>query len=374
MQALRSHLRVAFDFVRLGTDYWLTIYPRVTVELRRWRTRAAAIPDPTLRAQALGALREKRRHSEGAAAFAILAPRSRRAGLIRFLVAFQAMYDYLDTISESGDGNPFADTLQLHTALTDALMPGVAHSHAYALHPQDDDGGYLAAFLEVCREACLTLPAFPLVSPLVREAAKAARESQGYNHALPSAPPGFLSEAVEPWAARHGGTANGLTWWEVIGATGSSLAILAQVAAAADPRLQPRERDAIKEVYAPWASAVLALVDSLVDQARDNDDDTHNLVARYGSQQRAAERVASFANRALDRAGRTRQPDRHGLIVATMIALFATSPDARAPCAQEAIRCALAAAGPRGVLPYIALRLHRRLSDGRSPPAAGGDG
>lgn len=373
MQALLSHLRVAVDFARLGTDYWLTIYPRVAAELRRWRARAATIPDPMLRAHALGALREKRRHAEGAAAFAILAPRSRRPGVIRFLVAFQAMYDYLDTISENGDGDPFADTLQLHAALTDALMPGVAHSHPYALHPQDDDGGYVAAFLEVCREACLTLPAFPVVSPLVREAAQAARESQGYNHALPSAPPGFLSDAVEPWAARHGGTAHGLTWWEVVGATGSSLTILAQVAAAADPRLQPRERDAIRDVYDPWGSAVLALVDSLVDQTRDSDDDTHSLVARYGSRQLAADRVAGFAGHALDLTSRTAQPDRHALIVATMIALFATNPEARAPHAQEALRSALAAAGPRGVLPYLALKLHRRLSDGRPPPPAGSD-
>jgi tetraprenyl-beta-curcumene synthase len=369
MEAIRSHLRVAVDFLKLGSDYWLTIYPRVTAELRHWRARAAAIPDPTLRAQALESLYEKRRHAEGAAAFAILAPRSQRASVIRFLVAFQAMYDYLDTISEDSDNDPFADTVQLHMALTDALMPGVARAHAYALHPEDDDGGYLAEFVETCRSACLTLPAFPVVSPLVRDAARAARHSQGYNHALAGAPPSFLATAVEPWAARHGGTANNLHWWEVIGATGSSLAILAQIAAAADPRLEPRERDAINDVYDPWAGAVLALVDSLVDQARDGDDGTHSLSARYGSQRLAADRVAGFAARAIDLASQTTQPDRHGLIVATMIALFATNPEARAPYAEDAIRSALAAAGPRGVLPYLALRVRHRLSHGPRPPA-----
>lgn len=283
--------------------------------------------------------------------------------MVQFVVAFQAMYDYLDTVSETPTDDPFADTVQLHAALTDALMPGVAHSHAYALDQDQDDGGYLAAFVEACRSACLALPAFPTVSALVVGAAQAARQSQGYNHAIPTASAAFVADAVEPWAARNGGAAHDLHWWEVIGATGSSLAILAQIAAAADPRLEPGERDAINDIYNPWAGAVLALVDSLVDQARDERDDTHSLAARYGSPNAAAARVAGFASRALAHADRTAKGDRHALIVATMIALFATDPEARAPYARDAIQSALAAAGPRCALPYRVLAIRRALGD-----------
>lgn len=365
-QGAWSHLRIVVDFLKIGGDYWLNIYPTVSRELKRWRTRAAAIPDSTLRTQALAALRDKRRHAEGAAAFAIISPRAKRRPVIRFLVAFQVMYDYLDTISEQPGVDPLLDTMQLHTALTDALLPGVAHGAAYALHPQHDDGGYLATLVDTCRASCSSLPAFPIVAPVVHSAARVARQSQGYNHALPGAPPGFLPDVVAPWALMEGGEAYGLTWWEVIGATGSSLAILALVAAAADPALERAESEAIHDVYVPWAGAVLALIDSLVDQVRDDADDTHNLASRYPSTHAAAERVSTFAGRALTLTGGTAYPGRHALIVTSMIALFASAPEAKSPQAREAIQSALDAAGPRGALPFAALRARRRLPSWRA--------
>jgi tetraprenyl-beta-curcumene synthase len=364
-----GHLRIVIDFLRIGADYWLSIYPQVARELRRWRKQAVVIPDPTLRRQALEALQDKRRHAEGAAAFAVISPRAERGQVVRFLVAFQVMYDYLDTISEQPGVDPLLDTMQLHTALTDALMPEVAQGPAYALHPQQDDGGYLAAFVDACRTSCSSLPAFPVVAPTVRSAARLAIRSQGYNHALPEAPTGFLMDEVALWASREGGDAYSLTWWEVIGATGSSLAILALVAAAADPKLARSEFDAIHDVYVPWAGAVLALIDSLVDEAGDSAEATHSLVARYPSAEIAAERVSAFAGRALALTQETPHPERHALIVTSMIALFASSPEARDPQAREALHRALDAAGLRGALPRFALRAKSRLSTlGSSPP------
>lgn len=357
-----SYLRILVDFLRIGGDYWLTIYPNVARELRRWRRQAAAIPDSTLRAQALAALEDKRRHAEGAAAFAVLCPRAQRVHVIRFLVAFQVMYDYLDTVSEDAAADPLLDTLQLHTALTDALLPGVAHGPAYARHAHEDDGGYLAGFVDTCRVSCSALPAFGIVAPTVRSAAGLARQSQGYNHALPTAPSGFLAEVVAPWASTEGGAAHGLTWWEMIGATGSSLAILVLMAAAGNPALDRAERDAIHEVYVPWAGAVLALIDSAVDRARDDAESTHSLVSRYRSPQVAGERLSCFVGRAFGLAQRTADPDRHTLIVASMVALFASGPGARAPYARDAIRGALEATGPRGVMPLALLRAKRVLS------------
>lgn len=364
---VHTHLRIAFDFLKIGADYWLRIYPKVARELEYWRARASAIPDPVLRGQALGSLREKRRHAEGAAAFAVISPRAGRGDVVRFLVAFQVMYDYLDTISEQpGADDPLLDTLQLHTALTESLMPGVAEGSAYDFHPQRDDGGYLDHFVEMCRASCASLPAFSTVAPLARSAARLAVQSQGYNHVLPLTPPGLLSE-VAAWAAEEGGDDHGLMWWEVIGAAGSSLAILALVAAAADPALEAHESDAIHDVYAPWAGAVLALIDSLIDQPHDDEDATHSLVGRYPSADAAGDRVASFVDRALALTRETPHPERHALIVTSMVALFASAPAARHPCARDAIRRALRATGPRGALPLVLLRLKRRLSVGDAP-------
>jgi tetraprenyl-beta-curcumene synthase len=360
------HPKLAADFLRLGRQYWLGIYPQVVLELARWRHRATTIPDPTLRGHALATHRDKRRHAEGAAAFAIIAPSPARPRVVRCLVAFQAMYDYLDTISEQPGTDPLLDGWQLHMALVDALTPGAPHSSAYALHPQCDDGGYLASFVDACRSACSALPAFSVVAPTVRLAARRAMRSQGYNHALATASPPLAPEAVTRWARSVGDERHGLSWWEVVGAAGSSLAILALVAAAADPTLDRAEGDAVYAVYFPWAGAVLALIDSLVDQAHDATNGTHSLVSRYPSSGAAADRLGALASRALALTNETIHPERHALIVASMVALFASAPGAQSPRAHEAIHCALKASGPRTALPLIALRAKRKLDSRRA--------
>ena len=68
-------------------------------EVRRWRRRAEAIPDPSLRADALHVLDQRRGHLDGAAMFWIL-PRRRNRGLLRALVTYELIQDYLDNVSE----------------------------------------------------------------------------------------------------------------------------------------------------------------------------------------------------------------------------------------------------------------------------------
>ena len=86
--------------VTAGVVYWLTIYPRARLEIRRWRRRAQRIPDLTLRAQALYKLTFERLNPEAAAFFAVLAPWRHRRALVRLMVDFQIAYDYLDAINE----------------------------------------------------------------------------------------------------------------------------------------------------------------------------------------------------------------------------------------------------------------------------------
>ncbi len=73
----------------------------VSREVKHWRTLASSIPDITLRHAALGALARKRGNIDGAALFWIL-PRRRSPQLLRLLVAYEVMADFLDTVSEDG--------------------------------------------------------------------------------------------------------------------------------------------------------------------------------------------------------------------------------------------------------------------------------
>jgi len=96
---VRERVALAAAFVDAALRYWLTVFPRVGRGLRHWHERAGQIPDQELRRIAFDSLR-KRGNIEGAAAFAAFAPRSRRAAVVRALVALQAAYNYADLLSE----------------------------------------------------------------------------------------------------------------------------------------------------------------------------------------------------------------------------------------------------------------------------------
>ena len=59
------------------------------------------IPDAAIRQDALSALDRKRGQTDGAALFSIL-PRARDASLLRLLVAYQIIWDFLDSVHEHG--------------------------------------------------------------------------------------------------------------------------------------------------------------------------------------------------------------------------------------------------------------------------------
>src|SRR6516164_6786748 len=115
MQSLAAAGRTGFvaAYRSAAAQYWFGIFPRVRREARRWRERAVQIPDPVLRGHALEALETKRTNLDGAAAFALLAPRRYRGPAVRAEVVFALLSDYLDTLSEQPSEDPVANGLLL---------------------------------------------------------------------------------------------------------------------------------------------------------------------------------------------------------------------------------------------------------------------
>ena len=180
----------------------------VSCEIEGWRVRASEIPRAESRRLALEALRSKRGHIDGAALFWILAPR-RDAGLLRLLVAYDVLCDYLDSLTEQEGAG---DARLLHRAITDALKPGGPSHDYFAGATGEGDGGYLDALVGTCRRACAGLPAFAVVQPhALREAGRAA-EVLPLNH-LPAAE---RDAGLQAWAEREAAGAHGSrgTSWE----------------------------------------------------------------------------------------------------------------------------------------------------------------
>ncbi len=137
----------------------------------------------------------------------------------------------------------------------------------YRHHARCEDGGYLAGLADTCRSSIRELPSYPIVADAVmRHAQRVVFYQSDINLATIND-----HSRLGQWAGRQvSGTE--LNWWEIGAACGSSLAIFAHVAAAADPTLTPCEVNATEALYWPWAEALHILLDSLVDREEDRAD------------------------------------------------------------------------------------------------------
>jgi tetraprenyl-beta-curcumene synthase len=333
----------------------------VRSEVDRWRRRARAIPDATIRDDALGALHAKRFNAEGAALFAVLPPR-RDPHLVRLLVAFQILLDFLDSVSERPTRDQLADGRQLHLALREALDPGGPTSDYFRYHPGCGDGGYVRALVESCREACTQLPAYDRVRSLALE--NAARCSvQCLNH---EDDPLRRDELLERWARRAFPGAREVSWWELTAAASSTLGIHALLALAADPACSAREAAAVDAAYMPWICAVSTMLDSYVDEAEDAASSAHSYIAHYPTRGVAVGRTREMLRRSLREAHGLPNGARHALIAGGMVAMYLSAEDARTSAKRASTRSFIRAGGPSARLLLPVLRAWRVAHSPRS--------
>jgi len=352
------HLLPPLVFAATVSRYLTTVLPGVTRELIHWRTGAERIPDPTLQRLALQAI-AKRGNMEGAALFAVLAPRARRRETVRALVAFQTAYNYLDALAEQPSADPLSNGRQLHEALLVALDPAAAHPDYYAHHPQSHDGGFLSELVDTCRSAFITLPSRRAVSAAAWAAAARIVAFQSLN--LTRQQGGH--DELERWARYQTPRSSGLDWWQIAAAGGSSLAVHALIATAANPDVKTSDAAAIEGAYFPWICALHSLLDSLIDVDEDERAGQRNLLTYHTSPQRVAFAMKMLARRATAAARSLPDGPHHDVILTAMVTYYLSSPEACAPDARGSAQNVAAAVGPL-VAPALVLFKARRLVAG----------
>ncbi|HEX6780973.1 MAG TPA: DUF2600 family protein [Solirubrobacterales bacterium] len=295
-------------------------------ERERWQRRALAIPDPVLRADALLTIEEKWGHSEGAAAFAVLAPRATRATFVRMVVAYQLMIDYLDTISERPVSDPWANTLQLHGAAQNGVALSLTREPDYYMfHSHRGDGGFLSALVSTCREMFMTLPSCAAVAPRAEHLTSLYAMSQGHCHAeqaghAPSGP----TDLIDAAAAQH----PELSWGEVLAACNTSIPVFALMTQAAWEDRSEVEIALCHSAYFPWTASLHILLHSLVDEIFDLETGKFNQLGHYRSKPQAAEALASIASQARERLARLPQADTHLVLFGGMAGYYLAAPSA----------------------------------------------
>ena len=337
--------------------------PAVSREIRAWRAHAEAIPDRPLREDALHSIAHKRDHAEGAALFWVL-PRSRDRRLLRVLVAYQTIWDFLDNVSERDTGE--ANARQLHLALSEALDPGAPISDYYRHHPWKDDGGYLRALVETCRAGCAALPSYPRVRSHVL-AGVALCAVQGVNH---DPDPERRDAALRAWAERESPGERAITWFEFTAAA-SAFTPHVLLALAAESTCEEGDIAEALAAYFPWVSLAIAMLDSYADQLDDAVSGQHSYISHYGDAGVAVQRLCEIVDWTAREAHGLRDGHRHATIVACMVAMYLSRDGAYAPELRAATRTLAGAGGSltRLLLPLIrmwrSVYLRRAVTDGR---------
>lgn len=327
--------------------------PAVASELDAWRALAHRVPDPAIREDALNALARKRGNTNGAALFWTVT-RARSRPLLRLLVAYQALWDFLDNVNEHGaEAGGLANGLQLHMALVDALDPGRPPSDYYLHHPWQEDGGYLNAIVRVCRECCAQLPSYECVREVLLQEATRARVL-AINHELD---PDRRDETLRAWAVKEQHQGFHVDWFELTAAASASLTIFALLALSAEPSCGESDIERTRNAYFPWISATATMLDSYVDEVEDTANGDHRYIVHYRDPQFTSERLHQLIRRSFSEAHALPNGGRHELIVACMIAMYLSKDSARTEAMRAATDRLVNAGGPltKALLPILRL-------------------
>jgi tetraprenyl-beta-curcumene synthase len=279
-------------------------------------------------------------------------------------MAFQAAYDFVDTLAEQPCAEQQANGRRLHLVLLAALDPDRAHLDYYAHSPTGDDGGYLVEMADACRDALRRLPSYAAVRPACLRAARRMVAYQALTHA--AAPSAGQRPQMRRWAERLASSADELRWWEAAAGAASSLSVFALIAAAAQPRLGARETSCLEHAYFPSVGALHVLLDSLIDSEADLACDHHSLVSHYGSPAETADRLGMLARRAGEAVAALPAAARHEAVLAAMVCFYLSSPAAAAMPLRPARGRVLAESNGLTGAAMTVLRARRAIE--RGPP------
>jgi cytochrome P450 len=154
-----------------------------------------------------------------------------------------------------------------------------------------------------------------------------------------------------------------LSWFEL---TAAASAFLPHplLALACDSNLEIGTVLRTEAAYFPWVSLAIAMLDSYVDQAEDRREANHSYIAYYGSEATAIDRVCEIVRRSINEVRSLPGGPRHAVLVAAMVAMYLSKPDAGTAQMSASARQLLEAGGSVSRVLVPQLRVWRLLHDG----------
>ncbi len=315
---------------------FITTIPTVKNELRGWAKLAAHVPNP-LRSQALASIELKAFHCVGGSVYAHY-PGVDTLTMIRLIVAFQTISDYLDNLCDRLDvDNPDAFR-RLHTSVIHALTPGASLHDYYELYPYSEDT-YLPSLVQTCQDILGQIPYYSQYQAYSLDLAENYCELQVLKHVAEGG-----ADLLRTRADTNGD--DRLEWNEWAAACGSTLGIFLLFALSYRP--SNAEEEAILAAYFPWIQGLHILLDYLIDLAEDRESGDLNFITFYPTEEARDRSLYKFAQQSKVLARNLPVSGFHRTVVDGLIALYGSDPKVQKQRQQEIIR--LMAADRRNML------------------------
>jgi tetraprenyl-beta-curcumene synthase len=269
------------------------VLPIVRKYLGFWKKEAEKIPNQELRKQALLSIENKAFHCEGGSIYGLLAQEEIEP-VVRFIVAYQTISDYLDNLCDRSTSLDPKDFHSLHQAISHALIPDKEYINYYQFRKEQDDGGYLVKLVKTCQDVLKTLPSYQVIAPSLHQLADYYCDLQVHKHVK-------VKERVprlKAWFERHRNKIPEMKWYEFSASTGSTLGIFCLAAYACDPDCSEELATQVKTSYFPWVQGLHILLDYFIDQEEDRIGGDLNFCAYYNNQQEITERFTYFLKQA----------------------------------------------------------------------------
>ncbi|AST94481.1 tetraprenyl-beta-curcumene synthase family protein [Shouchella clausii] len=290
--------------------------PKAHAELQKWHQEALKIEDVEIREQAAWTVNDKTFHCEGGSIFALLAGEN-KDNHIQFLVAYQTICDYLDTLCDKNDAHDPNDFRSIHQALLDCLTPDKPYGDYYQYRDRFEDNGYLRKLVDACREATASFPGFADMQTHMQEVSQFYIDFQVYKHVEEEKREPLLKDFYE----RNKHFAPTMRWYEFACGTASTLALYCMAAYAAAP-VQTAQGQQIKEAYFPWVQGVHILLDYFIDQEEDRQENEMNFVAYYRDSKEMFERFKYIDEKATEKLQMLPDKKFHLLLKTGLYALY----------------------------------------------------
>lgn len=275
--------------ISLMVNAYRKIFPFVKKELAYWESRAAQIPNPELRKQAVDSIKYKTFHCEGGAIMALMA-KDQYKEVIRFIVAYQTISDYLDNLCDRSTSLDPIDFSSLHDSMKDSLSIAGEKKDYYQYRDERDDGNYLSELVDTCQEVLRKSEHYEKIHHPLLELCSYYCDLQVHKHVTPNE----RVPRLQNWHTEKKQWLPEMEWYEFSACSGSTLGIFCLVSYAFNPEFKEQHIKHIREGYFPYIQGLHILLDYLIDQEEDKREGDLNFCFYYENEQQLFSRLKHF--------------------------------------------------------------------------------